>query len=340
MTGSSKASASVIAAAVVAILSALFFLLSCSLAFFGALLINLPASTPELPPFAKAIELIMMGFVMCLSVLGIVTGVGLIYLRNWARISILIWGGVFTFFAAVGIPFAFLLPKISPPDAPQLPESSQQLIQWILVFMYGLPLVIGIWWLILFNRKSIKAQFIATRDPVEASLPQGPRCPLPIVVLAWFYIASILNVAFLPFIPLRIPVFLFGLLLPAKAGLTVLLLTGLGFFVAGVGVLKLKPWGYSLMIGLQMFWLASSAVSKLSPNYGAAMTSYMKGIQAWMHLPETQFSPEYFAHHFSGMMLFGLVIAGAILGLLLYYRRRFLEAARAARVSSVHDVTL
>ncbi len=340
MTGSSKASASVIAAAVVAILCALLVLLSCSITFLAFLLLKLPGSAPELPPLVKTMELVMMGFTVCLSVAGIATGVGLIYLRNWARISILIWGGVFTFFAAVGIPFAFVLPKISPPNAPELPESSQQLVQWILVFMYGLPLVIGIWWLILFNRKSIKAQFIAARGPVEASLPQRPRCPLPVAVLAWFYVGSILNAVFLPFIPLRIPVFLFGLLLPAKAGLTVLILTVLGFFVAGVGVLKLKPWGYSLMIGLQMFWLASSAVSMLSPNYETAITSYMKDIQAWMHLPETQLSPDYFAQNFGWTMKFTIVVGVAILGLLFYYRRRFLEAASAAGASSVQDITL
>jgi hypothetical protein len=330
MGDSSKAPASVIAAAVVAILCALFFLLTCSVTFFVLLIGNLPGSTPELPPILRDMELAIMGLIMCLSIFGIVTGVALIYLRNWARISILIWGGAFTFFAAVGIPFVFLLPNITPPDAPQLPASSQHLIQWILVFTYGLPLVIGLWWLILFNRRSIKEQFIAARGSLDAALPQKPRCPLPIAVLAWFYIASVLNLVFLPFIPLRIPVFLFGLPLQGKAGLAILLLTALGFFVGGVGTLKLKPWGYYLSILLQSFWLVSGALSVFSPRYAAAIFSYMNDMQTWMHLPETPFPPEHFAQNFIGMMIFGLVIAAAILGLFLYYRRRFLEAASAA----------
>lgn len=340
MSNSSKAPASIIAAAVVAILCAGFFLLGCTVTFFAFLLVKLPPTSTQPPPFFKTLELAMMAFGICLSVFGIITGVALIYHRNWARISILIWGGVFTFFAAVGIPFAFLLPKFTPPNSPQLPEGSGQMVQWILVLIYGLPLAIGVWWLILFNRKSIKAQFAPTGASAEASLPQKPRCPLPIVVLAWFYIASALNVAFIPFVPMRIPFFLFGLTLPGKASLIFLILTFLAFFVAGVGVLRLKPWSYSLLMGLQMFWLANGIVSMFSPRYGMALVSYMKDFQAWMHLPEAEFSPEYFAKQFHWTMIFGLVLSGVIVGLLVYYRPRFLEAASQALKPSSQNVTL
>lgn len=340
MDNPSKASASVIAAVVVAVLCALFFLLSCSVALIGLFLVKLPSSVPELPPFAKAVELAIIGLVICLSIFGIITGVALIYLRNWARISILIWGGVFAFFGAVGIPFAFLLPKISPPDAPQLPESSQQLLQWILVFVYGLPLVIGVWWLILFNRKSIKAQFAGTSASVETALPQKPRCPLFVVVLSWFYIASILNLGFLPIIPVRVPVFLFGVELSGRTGISLLLLTCVGFFIGGVALLKLKPWGYYLTIALQALWLASGAVSLMNRNYETAMASYMRDSRNWMHAPEMQFPPEPTAQSIVAIMAFGLVVAAVILGLFLYYRQRFLEAASAATKPSGQHVTL
>jgi len=335
-----KAPASVIAAAIVSILCAGFALLGCSVTFFAFLFVKLPPTSPQLPPFFKTLELAMMAFGIGLSIFGIITGVALLYLRNWARISILIWGGVFAFFASVGIPFAFLLPKFSPPSSPQLPDATELFIQWMLVFIYGVPLVIGVWWLILFNRKSIKEQFIATRGSVEAALPQRPRCPLPITVLAWVYITAILNLIFLPFIPVRIPVFVFGLALPGKASLAALLLTALAFFVGGLGVLKLKPWSYSLLMGLQMFWLASTAASMFSPNYAAALVSYMKDFQVWIHLPEAQLSPEYFAKQFHWTMIFGLVFGGAILGLFVYYRRRFLDAASDAMTPSEQHVTL
>jgi hypothetical protein len=334
-----KASASVLAAAVVAILAAVLTLLSCSFAFFGILLFPLPAGTAALPPGLRTATLVILAIMVAVSVFGIVTGVGLILLRNWARISALVWGGLCVCFGGIGIPFAFLLPNFSPLNTPGLPEGTEQLIKWMLVFLYGLPLVAGVWWLILFNRKSVKAQFAGAGALADAALAQKPRRPLPVTVLAWFYLTSILNLVFLPFMPLHVPIFVFGIALPAGAGLAVLLLTALGFFAGGVGILKLKPWSYSLTIGLQMFWMASTAVSLLSPNYQGAIAAFWKDMQARTYLPETQFSPEPFAHLFGWIMKFGFVFAGVILGILVYYRPRFLAAASAAKALSNHRVS-
>jgi len=277
---------------------------------------------------------------MCaLSIFGIFTGVGLIRLRNWARISILVWGGLCVFFGGIGVLVAFLMPQFTPPNAPELPPGTEHLMQLTLIFIYGLPLLVGIWWLILFNRTSVKAEFAGADTLAGALLPQTPRCPLPVTVLAWFYLTSILNFVFLPWMPPQVPVFVFGLALPPRVGLSVLLLSALGLFVAGVGILKLKPWSYSLLIGLQMFWLASTAVSLLNPNYKAAMASYLRDVQAWMHLPESQFSTASFMRQFGWMMILGLVFAGVILGMLVYYRPRFLAAASAVRALREPRVT-
>jgi len=329
MPDTSQRSASVTAAAVVAILAGAFLALTCSLGFFGILLIQ-PTANPALPLPARTALLVMMAIFIAASIYGIITGVALLLLRNWARISILIWAGFFVCFGAIGIPFAFFLPTISPPNAPQLPESSQRLMLWLFLVFYSLPLLVGIWWLILFNRKAVKEQFTGTGDSTGAGLPAKPRCPLPIAILAWLYLTSILNLLLLPFFPVRIPVFVFGLALPSKAGLALLILTSLCFFAGGWGLLKLKPWSYSLTIGLQMFWLASTAASLLNPAYSAAFTSYMHDFHAWLHLPETQFSGPDFAHHFGSIMAFSLLFGGAILALLVYYRKPFLEAAARA----------
>ena len=327
MDSSSKRSASVTAAAVVAILGSLILLLCCSAAFFVFLLGKLPGTSSELPPSMRYMMLGTQGFMVCLSLFGVATGIGLIYLRKWARISILIWGGFSVFFCGIGMPFVFLMPFSPSPNTPDLPAGSMTALRLILLFVYGIPLLIGVWWLILFNRKSVKAQFAGSALPTDPTVPPKPACPLPIAVLAWFYIASILNLLFLPFFPSPVPVFVFGRVFPGRVGLTILTLSFLAFFAAGVGLLKLKSWSYNLTLGLQLFWLVSTIVSLLSPNYKPVMDSFMKDMQASMHMPETPFSAASFSHNYSWIVVPILLFGGAVLGLLVYYRTRFLEAA-------------
>src|SRR5260370_35682341 len=144
------------------------------------------------------------------------------------------------------------------------PANRPRVFRRILLIHSGPPLRIGMWWLILFNRKSVKTQFAGQGESADLGLPRKPACPLPISVLAWFYVASVLNLVFLPLLPFHIPLFVFGYGLPASAGRIALIITSLAFAVAGVGLLKLKPWSCSLTIGLQLFWLASGVVSALT----------------------------------------------------------------------------
>jgi hypothetical protein len=333
MPNLSRPSASVIAAAVVGILASLFLLLVGAITFLGFLLNASLNTAPGLPPSARILMLVMAAFMMGVSIFGIATGIGLLLLRNWARISILIWGGLSVFFGVVGIPFAFLMPLSEPAGTAQLPPGTMRMIHVMLSIIYGLPLAVGTWWLILFNRKTIKAQFAGTTPPFDAALPQKPRCPLPVTVLAWFYVTLLLNLFFLPFFSAHPPIFLFGMRLPDGIGLGILLLSCLAFTISGIGILKLKPWGYSLAMGLQAFWITSSIASMLRPNYKAAMEGYFKEIESSMQLPASQFAANPFMQHFNGLMGAGLVFSGAILGLFIYYRQRFLAAASAAASS-------
>jgi len=334
MESLAKRSASVSAASIVAILSSLILLLACSAAFFVFLLAKLPGPVSDFPPAMRYMMLGTQGFGMCMSLFGIATGIGLLYLRNWARISVLIWGGLFVFFGVIGMLFIFLMPFPTNPNAPGLTPEAMPEFRLILFLVYGPPLAIGAWWLILFNRRGVKAQFAGSALPADPSVPPKPACPLPISVLAWFYITSILNLLFLPFFPSHVPVILFGQVLPSKLGWTILILIFLAFFVAGIGLLKLKPWSYTLTLGLQIFGDASLLVTVLSPNYKAVMDSFMKEFQASLHLPETPFSGVDFSPNYGWTVVFGLLIAVAILGMLVYYRPRFLkEASRAASTS-------
>jgi len=336
MSPAPKPSPSVIAAAVAAILFGLAILLITSSGFFGVMLYTLPKTSPELPPFARAAGLSVMAFMMCLSAFGIATGIGLIFLRNWARISLLIWAGFSLFFGIIGIPIAFFLPFASPPNTPDLPAESLLWVRWILLFVYGLPLLFGVWWLILFNRRTVKAQFARAADSADSGLLQKPRRPLPLTVLAWFFISTAANIVILPLLPFSVPVILFGHLIPGAGGTVLLILNTALLVAAGVGILKLKPWSYPLTIGFQIFWSVSSVASMLNPNYESLVSSFLSDINKAMNLPPNIYSSANYLHQLRWAQYFGLLVPVGIVVLLYCYRRRFREVASGDASVSGH----
>ena len=332
MVNSSKtsASASVIVAAVFAILAGLISLLMMSLGLFGLLLGSAQGPTPELPAFVRNATLAFLAFLVCLSAFGIATGIGLILLRNWARISVLIWGGFSVFFGVMGIPIILFMSLPPPPDVPNLPPASMRMVRLFLAFMYGIPLIVGLWWLILFNRKSVKAQFVGIAGALDPSVPQKPRCPVPVAVLAWLYITTAAHIVILPFLPFSMPLILFGHLFPGRIGTLFYALNCLVLVVVGVSLLKLKPWSYHFVTGLHLFWLASGIGTVLHPNHSSQMTSIIRDINNSLHLPPSFYSTPDYLIQVRWSMYFAVLIPAVILGILFYYRKRFLEAATSS----------
>src|SRR5438045_7730984 len=102
MDYSRKRSAAVTVVAVLAILGSLFLLLCCAVVFFG-MLVKLPSTTPEVPPFMRIALLATEGLMMCLSLFGMATGIVLFYLRHWVHIFILICCCVLVFIGILRI---------------------------------------------------------------------------------------------------------------------------------------------------------------------------------------------------------------------------------------------
>ena len=323
-----RASTAVILAAVVAILTALLVFVSMSLAFFGAWLGTAQTSAlAAFPPLVRTAALAVTGFTIALSAFGVATGIGLILLRNWARISILIWGGFSVFFGVFGIAIALATTLFSPPEVADLPPGTIQGLRLLLLCIYGAPIIVGGWWLFLFSRENVRAQFAGPAGPLPPAKP-GP--PVPISVLAWLYITTAAHVVILPFLPFSIPIILFGHLVSGKAGGFVYALLCLIFMVAGVGLLKLKLWSYPLTLGLQLAFLASGIVTFLSPNYPSQIAAVTQRVHDAMHLPDyPYFRPDY-PHPVRWSIFLVLFVAAAVIAMLFCYRQRFMQAALSA----------
>src|SRR5579864_8548940 len=88
---------------------------------------------------------------------GIATGVAILRLRPWSRISILVMSG----FAVLGILFASLAMFLIVPmmQTPEMQPGEKKMTLFVLVPMFAIPLAISIWWFVLFMLKSVRLQF-------------------------------------------------------------------------------------------------------------------------------------------------------------------------------------
>jgi hypothetical protein len=342
MNSTGQRSAAVMASGVIAILGSLVTAIGILIGMMGLLLASrFPTPTPnpmDTMPGLRVMTAAIMAIFFAVTIWGAFSGVGIIRLRNWARISVLVWSGIAAPMCAMAILFVAFMPM---PPSPN-PTMLRTMIHVVTVLFYGGPLAIAVWWLILFTRPKVVAQFkpvavaagpgdpfgaIPVTATVDASGSQvayavpGPSIPLPIIVLSCFFLLSSLSVFFIFFT--HMPAMVFG---HAYTGLTGSVIYGgwcLLYAIAGVGMLRRVSWTYTLAIGLQILGIVSGIITLLSPNFDNVMRRAMSTTGLPVNSEMYQMPS---MAHLRGFSLIGLLFPVAILGLMVYYRPRFLEA--------------
>jgi hypothetical protein len=320
-----KRSPSITVAAIVALICGSLSLLFAGLGTIGVFLLG-PADYPTaqpMPPFAKAAGMIGLGIFFGWSAWVIAAGIGLLRLRSWARISILIQSGLVIFFGTISLLVTFNMPFPSPRGSD---VDVQSFLHVFLAILYGLPILIGVWWLILFNRKGVRAQFTDQKMGEAPVKVQKPRVPLAVSIIAWFFIAGSCFVFYPLLYSSRVPLMLFGRSLGGRTG-TVILIAACGLQLAsGIGLLRLKRWSYPLAMAHQLFWVTSAIFNLLSPNFVEAMR---QAIKITGSLPPGM-DAEAFLRFVMRAATVGSLMPLVVLGILIYYRNRFLESADRA----------
>jgi hypothetical protein len=347
MNSSGQRSAAVTASGVIAILGSLVTAIGILIGIMGILLASrFPNPNPmDTVPGLRVITVAVLAIFFAITIWGAFTGAGLIRFRNWSRISVLVWSGIMAPFCILVIVFMAFMPM---PPSPN-PMLTSSILHLVTVVFYGLPLAIAVWWLILFTRPNIVAQFrpaaaAGSGDPfsaipvttmadgsvatvayavaVPAQLP-GPSVPLPIIVLSCFLLLSSLSAFFIFFT--HVPAMVFGHAYTGLTGSVIYASLCVLCVIAGVGMLTRVSWTYSVAIGLQIFQIVSGIMTVLSPNFDDMMRRAMAGMTTVP--PEIYQMPS--MTHLRGYSVLGLLFPLAILGLLAYYRPRFLEACAA-----------
>jgi hypothetical protein len=228
--------------------------------------------------------------------------------------------------------------------------SFMDVFKWVLALFYAIPLGVGIWWLILFTRKPVVDDFNPlparlhpgkTLDasgfpqeppPPPSYVPGGPACPLPLLIIAGLDIFSglfMLTFLFTPYSFISaIPFFLFGHAFHGGFSLAFFALLGVVYAICGVGIIKLKPWALDPLIWCKAIFTLSGIVSIMNPHFTPMMReaiARMMPVNPALPTNLFPFSDTYLKY----MMGFGFVLATAMLAVLIVYRKRYLEAARA-----------
>jgi hypothetical protein len=133
----SSASASIISAAVVAIIGSALAIIFLSIGLFSFALMGF-RQNPVLPAPLKIGMEVMMALFIGVAIFGVVTGIGLIRLRNWARISAMSWAGISICIAAFSVASILAMPFPSPPNAP---AGMVGVVRWSVIGFYCIPML-------------------------------------------------------------------------------------------------------------------------------------------------------------------------------------------------------
>lgn len=257
-----------------------------------------PASQP---PMAKEMIYVGAAAVLLAGVWGIATAIGLFRLQRWARFSMLIFGGLLVCTSVVSAAMVLLIMPMTQGAMPA--EAANWGIAVVLVF-YGMLAVVGGWWLYLFNKKSVKEQFLRT----EPAKPES-GIPLSIAIiggLMLFGAASCVVAAVM-----RWPVMLLSLVLTGWAAVAVYALYAVAQAAIGVGLLRLNP--LSRVAGLYFFAFAlvNNLLFLLLPGRDARMEAAMDAMSQAMKTPLPQMA--------NPPWILGVAVSGVLTILVLWF---------------------
>ena len=338
-----KRSGGVTAAAIVLFIGSGLLVLMAALLVFSSFVVQ---SVKEPNPLGPAIFYVEAGFLLALAGWGIATAVGILRLRSWARISILVMSGL----AAAMMLLSSLGMLLVVPMMKQDPNMPSGAIVFVMVFeliLLALPLAICIWWLILFSLKSVRMQFstgtqgavfqpaAAGGMPVvamrEAPARSARKIPVSIIVIAVFLLVGALFAGFsVPLtVRLHVPILLLGVLITGAKGLAAAIVIAALLLFLGIALLRRKPWSLDVTIAYAIFATLNALLFLVSSSRDA----YFKIVISYYQVPPG-LQPDFFPHTMRtivmGSMALG-ILANLVALYFLWTRRGAYRAACGAR---------
>jgi hypothetical protein len=240
------------------------------------------------------------------AIWGIITSVGLFRLREWARISIIVFSVLLFLMSAFG-GLMFLVVPI-PPSSNQ--AANANVAAGVRIFMTvfaGTMMSVGIWWLVFFTRPRVRQQFVPLRPgvvggPGVETLPEDPMArpdvpaiptrPLSLTILAWFMLVG--SPSFLMILLLRYPAPLLTKVLTGWPAILYYLGCAIVHLYVGIGLLRLNPAARRVGVAYYWFLFVNMAVFHLAPGGRPRMLDLIQKTRSsfqWMQTQPWQSQP-------------------------------------------------
>jgi len=359
-------SAGITVIAILQIIGSVLLLALAALMAFAMIVATPPTNDPRLPPmYFKAMRVVLPLFYALPAVWGIVTAVGLLQLKNWARISTIVFSILLMVFGAFGILTSMVFFLKPPPGNGVDPKMFTIIGAFTAAFALA-QIGIGIWWMVFFNRAGVKAQFMpqpfpypyagqgatpyaidmphsATPPPPSLTTAPGVATPTdvaplpsppmavparPVRPLSISIIAwfMLAGCIFVPFVLfLHPPVVLFVTILSGWQAVVFMLISTALNIYIGIALLKMKPAGRLVAIGYFIFGLVNVAVFYFAPGRSARMARLLDLEKSMLPWMPSAQS-NLFQADMTSFFLVGAIGGVAFCGVLLY----FLAAAKPA----------
>ncbi len=238
------------------------------------------------------------------AIWGIITSIGLLCLKNWARISIIIFSVILIFMGVIAGLIMLLMPLPAAPGEATTQSTMTAIRLFMGAFWFGIA-GIGVWWLIFFTRPKVKAQFTAPipiypagEGPQPATpglIGQSPSStrPLSITIIAWLLLVGC---AFFPInFLIHAPAIFFTKLVTGYAAAVYLFLYLVANLTIGIGLLRLNPTARIAGVAYYVFAILNVGTFYFAPGGRERMLALVSASQAmfpWMK-PMQESGPQF-----------------------------------------------
>ncbi len=277
-------------------------------------------SPSPLPPSLIPILFFGMSFVCdALAVWLILTLVGLIRLRSWARYSVLVIAALMAGFGAISAATFVALPFLMPNQAGTNPQTVHTVF-FIIGAVYAVFALLGVVLLVYYNFPTTSAIFPRSVPLGPPNTSTGRPRPTAVTVISWVYL--ICGPFCLIYLFLPVPTFLFGFIFSGFKAHLLYVVFGLVSLAIGYGLLRLRN-----SARLAVFWWSvlcpANIVVLLTPWGKHRFNQYMAIVNSFntRYFPAQPNPAPNFAQSPAAIIVFSL-IAMAGIGVVLWFLHR------------------